>query len=453
MNKLFIQILNMSVTSCYVIIFVMLLRLMLKKAPKIFSYILWYIAFFKLICPLSFKSSYSILPDTTFISQSTIAQLPRINSSANIVNQSTVSTTPGFEISLKQIFLYIGEAVWLIGIILLIIYSLISIIKLYKGIKFAKPVYGNIYEVSGLKTPFVFGFLKPKIILPNTLSEKEKGYIIKHEQTHIKRLDHIIKPVAFLIVCIHWFNPLAWIAFSLMSEDMELSCDESVLRHMGNEIKRDYSQSLLNLSTNEKGIRVCPVTFAENNTKGRIINIMKYKKPTLWIILICTIIIIIAAIGLISNPMKKGKHPENLDKTGNSSVKVEENTTKSIDFSADGKELSLSVDFPNYISDYIKLNVQKEKMEDQEYNVVYFDFEKGDQTANIGVINIFTKEQYEILKSQLTETETITDDNYVLTFYGLQSAPFELSTEEGKLVDQYQSDLKDIIQSIKLSIK
>ena len=176
---------------------------------------------------------------------------------------------------------------------------------------------------------------------------------------------------------------------------------------------------------------------------------MKYKKPAFWIILICTIIIIIAAIGLISNTMKKGKQPESLDSADNSSTKVEETITKSVDFSADGKELSFSVNFPNYI----KLNVEKEKMDNQEYNVVYFDFEKGDQVSNIAVIDIYTKEQYEVLKSQLTETETIIDDNYVLTFYGLQSAPFEQSSEEEKLVDQYQSDLKDILQSVKLNIK
>ncbi|MDD2421881.1 MAG: M56 family metallopeptidase, partial [Heliobacteriaceae bacterium] len=275
MDTVFLQILNMSITSGYVILFVIVARLLLKKVPKIFSYALWSVVLFRLVCPFSFESIFSLIPvNTRTIPQNILySQAPQINSGITAIDQAVNNSLPAPIVSAgaganpMQFWLALGEAVWLLGIAVLLIYSVFTTIRLYRKIKAAKYVSDNIYEINSIKTPFVFGIFKPKIYLPANLLETEKAYIIRHEQTHIKRFDHIIRPFAFLVLCVHWFNPLVWLAFFLMGEDMELSCDESVIKQMGNEIKKDYSTSLLSLSTGKRIIGGCPLAFGENNTK------------------------------------------------------------------------------------------------------------------------------------------------------------------------------------------
>lgn len=311
MDRIFLQILNMSITASYVIIFVMLARLLLKKAPKILSYSLWSVVLFRLIFPFSFKSVFSLISiNTKTIPDEIIyAQTPKINSGIvaidRVVNNSLPAATTAASVNPIQIWIGLATAIWIIGIIFLVIYSIFTTIRLSKKLKSSRLVHDNIYITDNIKTPFVFGIINPKIYLPNDLSEIEKPYIIKHEQTHIKRFDHIIKFVSFVVVSIHWFNPLVWIGFFLMSEDMELSCDERVIKEMGHEIKKEYSSSLLSLSTGRRIVGGSPLAFGENNTKGRIKNILNYKKPRFWISLMGIIIIVVIGIGLLSNPKEK----------------------------------------------------------------------------------------------------------------------------------------------------
>ena len=312
MDTFFLQILNMSITASYVIIFVIAARMLLKRVPKVFSYALWSVVLFRLVSPFSFDSIFSLIPVSSQTVPKNImySQTPQINSGIPVVDQAVnTSMMPapvaGASVNPMQIWLALGESVWIFGIALLLTYSIITTIRLYLKLKSAKPVFDNVYEMRGIKTPFIFGLLKPKIYLPADLGENEKAYIIKHEQTHIKRLDHIIKPVAFLVLCVHWFNPLAWVAFFLMSEDMEMSCDESVIKQMGSEIKKEYSTSLLSLATGKRIIGGSPLAFGENNTKGRIINILNYKKPGFWVVILAVIAVMAISIGLMSNPLKK----------------------------------------------------------------------------------------------------------------------------------------------------
>lgn len=186
-----------------------------------------------------------------------------------------------------------GTIIWIIGIIVLIGYSFINTLELSKRLKTAKHYYGNLYMVDSIDTPFVFGIIRPKIYLPNNLTKEEEPYIIKHEEVHIKRRDYIIKFLAFIILCIHWFNPMVWLAFHLMVEDMEKSCDEVVIEELGYGIIKDYSYSLLALATGRRTIVGSPVDFGENNVKGRIKNILNYKKPNFWVTLVAVIVIIV----------------------------------------------------------------------------------------------------------------------------------------------------------------
>ena len=226
--------------------------------PKIYSYALWSVVLFRLICPFSFESIFSLIrvnPQTVPYNIMN-AQAPQINSGIAVLDQSANnfihSPAAGGSSDHIQIWLTVGEAVWLSGIAALLIYSIFSSIRLYLKLSTAMPVYKNVFEMNEIKTPFVFGVFQPRIYLPYGLSEKEKTYIVKHEQTHIKRFDHIIKVLAFIVLSVHWYNPLVWAAFFLMGEDMELSCDESVIKKMGDGIKKDYSTSLLSLSTGRR---------------------------------------------------------------------------------------------------------------------------------------------------------------------------------------------------------
>ncbi|MEC0242356.1 M56 family metallopeptidase [Paenibacillus dokdonensis] len=317
MAQLFVHTLNMSITGIYVILFVIVARMLFRKVPKIYSYALWSVVWFRLVCPISFESVFSLIPaQAQSVPLNMIyPQTPQMQSEITgledqAVNQmmpaSAPLTSPVANLSSTptNIWFEIGQYLWLFGIALLIAYSMVTTIRLHRKLKNASPVYENVYEKSGITTPFVFGVLRPKIYLPVGLHDQERAYIIKHEQVHIKRLDHIIKPFAFAVLCIHWFNPFAWVAFFLMSDDMEKSCDESVIRQLGSGIKKDYSTSLLSLSTGKRYIGGSPLAFGKSNTKGRIINILHYKKPAFWVVIVAVIAVAALCVGLISNPRK-----------------------------------------------------------------------------------------------------------------------------------------------------
>lgn len=312
MEQVFLKILNMSITSSYVIFFVLLARIFLKKAPKIFSYCLWSAVLFRLICPISFSSSLSLFSlfknDTMEYVPSNIGYMsqPQINAGIdavdNFINGSLPAATRYASINPMQVIISAFSLLWIIGIIGLLVYSVISYVVLKEKTSTALLITDNIFECENIISPFVLGIVKPKIYLPLSLSENERCYILAHEKTHIKRLDYLIKPFAFLILCLHWFNPLVWISFVLMSHDMEMSCDERVLKEMGKSIKRDYSNSLLALATYKKIINGSPLAFGESSVKSRIKNVLKYKKPALWVLVVSVVLVSMAGIGLTANP-------------------------------------------------------------------------------------------------------------------------------------------------------
>ena len=315
MEKIFLQIINMSIISTYVILFIILARLLLKRAPKIFSYGLWAIAFLRLVFPFSFESIFSLISINTNTIPENIAYTPapQIQSGIRVVDGAVnrvLSTPTPIESSVNPMQIWISAAslIWVVGLVLLLAYSLLSTLRLARKLKSASHYYDNIYVMDSIGTPFVFGLVKPKIYLPNNLAKSEEPYIIKHEETHIKRKDHIIKFIAFIILSIHWFNPMVWLAFHLMVEDMEKSCDESVIKELGYGIKKDYSNSLLSLSLGRRTIGGSPIAFGENNTKSRIKNVLNYKKPKFWVTILAMVVIIVLALGLLSNPPDNSIH-------------------------------------------------------------------------------------------------------------------------------------------------
>lgn len=311
MEKLFFSVLNMSLTASYVILFILLVRLPLKKAPKSVSYALWGVAAFRLLCPFSFESIFSLLPSVPSAGAAPIPQAAFFQQSAGIagggagpaaVPSASLSPAASVGTGSAQFLTRIGAYVWIIGVVSMLIYSAASVLILKRRLKNARNAEPGVFVADNLKTPFVLGVFRPKIYLPAGLTEEERGYIIRHERTHILRFDHIVKPFAFLILTIHWFNPLVWAAFFLMSADMELSCDERVIREMGFGIKKAYSSSLLSLSTGKRTVNGGPLAFGEGNVKGRIKNVLHYKRPAFRLIGISVTAALLVGIGLAANP-------------------------------------------------------------------------------------------------------------------------------------------------------
>lgn len=317
MPKLF----NMSLTASVAIVLVILLRLLLKKAPKVISYALWGVVLFRLLCPMSIGSNFSVynLFDAPAQESGTITSVIEYVPS-NIVHTeypSVALPVPGISDVINEALpqgqeqlvadpleapMSITTYIWMIGVLVMVIYSIVSYIRLRRKLSVVVPLRDNIFIADDIKSPFVVGLFRPKIYLPCNLGDKEQEYIILHEQHHIKRLDHVMKALAFLALAIHWFNPLVWVAFILASKDMEMSCDEAVIRKIGGDVRVDYSASLLTLATGRRIIAGTPLAFGEGDTKGRINNLSKWKKPAVWVVLVAVVACVVLAVCLLTNP-------------------------------------------------------------------------------------------------------------------------------------------------------
>ncbi len=308
LERIFLQLLNMSFTASIVIAFVLVARIILHKAPKVFSYMLWSVVLFRLICPFSFESIFSLLPTKANpISQDILyMQTPNIDTGIGITNQSVPviisAPVPQASANPLQILISIFSYIWVLGVAALLVYSLIALFRLRKQLLNATLYQNNIFISSRIDTAFVMGIFYPKVYLPSDLNVAERSYILLHEQTHIKRLDHIFKLISFLVLCVHWFNPFVWIAFFLSGRDMEMSCDEAVIRRLGDEVKKDYSASLLTLATGRRIVSGTPLAFGEGDTKGRIKNVLNYRKPRVWAVLIALLAVVIVVFGLTTSP-------------------------------------------------------------------------------------------------------------------------------------------------------
>ena len=318
---------NMSLTASVAIALVILLRLLLKKAPKVISYALWGVVLFRLLCPVSIGSSFSLYnlfdapteESGTMISvieyvptdivhteyPSVVLPVPGVS---DVINEALPQGQEQLAADPLEAPMSIATYIWMTGVLVMVIYSIVSYIRLRRKLSVVVPLRDNIFIADDIKSPFVVGLFRPKIYLPCNLGAKEQEYIILHEQRHIKRLDHIAKASAFLALAIHWFNPLVWVAFILASKDMEMSCDEAVIRKAGSDVRADYSASLLTLATGRRIIAGTPLAFGEGDTKGRINNLSKWKKPAVWVVLLAVIACVVLAVCLLTNPSEDKLH-------------------------------------------------------------------------------------------------------------------------------------------------
>ena len=310
MNELFLKIINMSISASWLVLAVLILRFVLKKAPKWINVLLWGIVAIRLICPFSFESTLSLIPSAETIPLNIgMDTTPTINSGISAINNAvnpiiSQSNTPmaGASVNLLQITIGIYEYIWIFGMIALALYTAISYWRLCRKVDTAVRYKDNIFQSENVSFPFVLGIIKPRIYLPFKMNGQYLEHVVAHEQAHICRKDHWWKPLGFLLLMIHWFNPLMWLAYVLLCRDIELACDEKVIKELGNEQRGDYTQALVACSINRRMIAACPLAFGEVSVKERVKSVMNYKKPAFWVIIIAVIVCVGVAVCFLTNP-------------------------------------------------------------------------------------------------------------------------------------------------------
>ena len=323
LHTVFPVVLNMSITASAAIAVILVARAMLKRAPKIFSYALWAVVLFRLLCPVSLPSWFSLMglfPASTaeagrmeYVSLDELhrerpaaaADIPP--SDVNQTQNHPVKPPPAEDTAANtaDVLVSVGSVVWICGVAAMLALHIFQLIRLRGRLTACVPLDDTVYLADDITAPFVIGVIRPKIYLPSAMPDAGQTYVIRHERHHIRRGDHVFRLLAFAALCIHWFNPLVWLAFVLSGRDMEMSCDEAVMKQMGRDIRADYSLSLLQCSTGKRVFTGTPLAFGEGDTRERIENIMKYKKPTIPMVVLAAAICVGLAACLCSNPQSE----------------------------------------------------------------------------------------------------------------------------------------------------
>ena len=309
----FLKLANMSISASWLVLAIMVLRLVLKKAPKWVNVLLWGIVAVRLICPFSIESALSLIPSTQTIPMNIeMAAKPAIDSGVEVVNSmvnpmiaASFTPNPATSANPLQIWIPLIAVIWIFGMVLMFLYTAISYWRLNRRIDAAVRYRDNIFQSENVSSPFVLGIIKPKIYLPFHMNEQDLQHVVAHEQAHIRRKDHWWKPLGFLLLTVYWFNPLMWVAYVLLCRDIELACDEKVIKDLDNEQRADYTQALVACSVNRRMISACPLAFGEVDVKERVKSIMNYRKPRFWIIVASTVACAIVAICFLTNPVEQ----------------------------------------------------------------------------------------------------------------------------------------------------
>lgn len=313
MEKLFLSVLNMSLIASVMVVVAVFVRLMLKKAPRWIVCLLWGLVAVRLVCPFSFESVLSLIPSAEPIPQEiTLMENPQIDTGIYIVNNvvnpiisDTVTSDSLASVNKVEATVRIASYIWLFGIVCLTGYAVVSYIMLYRKTKGAISVGDRIKISDYIETPFILGIIRPFVYVPSGISDEQFKHIIAHENAHLKRLDYLWKPMGFIILSIHWFNPFVWIAYIMLCKDIEIACDEKVIRELAKNDITAYAQTLLNCSQERRIILMCPIAFGEVSVKERIKHVLSFKKPAFWIILVAVIVCAIVAVCFLTNPKRE----------------------------------------------------------------------------------------------------------------------------------------------------
>ena len=333
MAEIFQKALNMSIAAGWLILAVIALRLLLRRAPKRFRLLLWAVVGLRLALPWSIESALSLIPSAQTLPEGIMLErAPVLDTGISALNGAinpgfTAAFTPelGASANPLQVLLPIAAAFWMLGAAAMLLWALVSWLRLRKRVREAVRLEENVYECE-IASPFVLGLFRPRIYLPFSLENGERELVLAHERAHITAGDHIIKPLGWLLLAAHWYNPLVWLAYALFCRDIELACDERVVRGLSLSDRADYSQALLDLSRPRGGVRACPLAFGESSVKGRVKSVLCYKKPAFWLVLLAVVVCVGAAVCFLTDPKEEAEPVDDGDGGGVViSARLEEN--------------------------------------------------------------------------------------------------------------------------------
>lgn len=332
MAEIFQKALNMSIAAGWLILAVIALRLLLRRAPKRFRLLLWAVVGLRLALPWSIESALSLIPSAQTLPEGIMLErAPVLDTGISALNGAinpgfTAAFTPelGASANPLQVLLPIAAAFWMLGAAAMLLWALVSWLRLRKRAREAVRLEENVYECE-IASPFVLGLFRPRIYLPFSLENGERELVLAHERAHITAGDHIIKPLGWLLLAAHWYNPLVWLAYALFCRDIELACDERVVRGLSLSDRADYSQALLDLSRPRGGVRACPLAFGESSVKGRVKSVLSYKKPAFWLVLLAVVVCVGAAVCFLTDPKEEAEPVDDGDGGVVISARLEEN--------------------------------------------------------------------------------------------------------------------------------
>lgn len=323
MNRIFLQMLNISFQASWLILAVLILRLVLKKVPRWIPCLMWGMVAFRLMVPFRIESALSLIPSAEPVpvqidrmSQPAVhSGIPVMDRAVNRVVASQFTPDPAASVNPLQIVVYLAAILWITGMIVLFVYALVSYVRLRRKVAASIQKEQNVYLCDEISSPFLFGIFRPRIYLPSDLPESYYQPVLLHEQAHLKRGDHIWKPLGFLLLCVYWMNPLCWAAYLLFCKDMELACDEKAVSRMNHGTRADYCQALLACCSERKGLTACPVAFGESGVKERVRQITRAHKPVFWVVAAALLLCGIVAVCFLTSPKTADSNENGSDQT------------------------------------------------------------------------------------------------------------------------------------------
>ena len=311
MSGIFLKLLNLSISASWLVLVVLALRLVLKRAPKWVNVLLWGMVALRLMLPFSIESALSLIPSAETVSPEVVQfdPAPTITSGVTIIDNAvnpslseSFAAAPLASVNPLYVWTYLAGWVWLIGLAAMLAYALVSYLRLRRRVSASIPLRENIYVCDEVPSPFILGIAKPRIYLPSVLDEAQRGSVLSHERAHLARRDHWWKPLGFALLAVYWFNPLLWLAYTLLCRDIELACDERVLRDMDAGQVKAYSSALLACSMPRRMLAACPLAFGEVGVGARVKNALRYKKPAFWVVAASVAVCVVVAVCFLTNP-------------------------------------------------------------------------------------------------------------------------------------------------------
>ena len=311
MAAVFLKLLNLSISASWLVLAVLVLRLVSKRSPKWMNVLLWGIVALRLVLPFSIESALSLIPSAETVSPAAVqfAPAPTITSGVSVIDNAVnpalsehFAAAPTASVNPLYVWTEIAGWVWLIGLGAMLLYALVSYLRLRRRVSVSLCVRENIYLCDAISSPFILGVVKPRIYLPSGLDEVQRQNVLSHERAHLARRDHWWKPLGFALLAVYWFNPALWLAYTLLCRDIELACDERVIRTMDESAVKTYSTVLLACSMPRKAVITCPLAFGEVGVKERVKNALRYKKPAFWVVAASVAVCVVVAVCFLTNP-------------------------------------------------------------------------------------------------------------------------------------------------------